>query len=433
MRISCVPLPPGGSVDVDGGCTCSLSVLGTATCTAKFCSSAGVPLRNVIVTLITCGFIGSFCGANRSRMPFLSYPTNEPAAAAGAAGALATPPPSRSASGSNDCAGAARAGVGAPPSSSESRSLAAAAPVAAEREGAGTSLPIRSRSSRLDGDAACAGAPAANAAGAPWGGCASAGDSPCRMPCLTSRCSGGGMRSSSDGRIWSKRKMARYSAARCCSSTLTLLTMPRSRAWMRSMPVEKRVLSFMSAVRTYSRAVVDVYGDLRMLSSRSSTSASLIFTCASSGSRPSPRTSTSPNSPMAQMAACISASCDTSSLIAWYSLLTVYACSSGEVVIRRMKLARMSSSTKLPARRSTRRIVSTCQRLLGASRSAAAAISDVMRGLNSLSAFSRKVSSSRTSTRMLLSLISANVSSSARRRIEMSPSCRHSTTVLRCR
>jgi len=53
-------------------------------------------------------------------------------------------------------------------------------------------------------------------------------------------------------------------------------------------------------------------------------------------------------------------------------------------------------------------MVSTCHRLLGASRSAAWLISAVMRGLNSLSARSRTVSSSRTITRMVLASCGAH-------------------------
>jgi len=81
----------------------------------------------------------------------------------------------------------------------------------------------------------------------------------------------------------------------------------------------------------------------------------------------------------------------------------------------------------------TRRTVSMCHLLLGANRSAARDIWVVMPNLNSLSATSRKASSSRMRIRILDSLISAYDSSSARRRIEISLSRRQSRMILRCR
>lgn len=74
-----------------------------------------------------------------------------------------------------------------------------------------------------------------------------------------------------------------------------------------------------------------------------------------------------------------------------------------------------------------------CQRRFGAKRSAAAHTCVVMPSLNSLSATSRNDSSSRVKMRTLDSLISAYDSSSARRRIEMSPSRRQSRMIARCR
>jgi hypothetical protein len=81
----------------------------------------------------------------------------------------------------------------------------------------------------------------------------------------------------------------------------------------------------------------------------------------------------------------------------------------------------------------TRSIVSTCHLLLGANRSAAIPIWEVITGLNSLSATSRKASNSRIKTRTLLSLIRVKLRSSALRRILISGSRRQSRIVLRCR
>lgn len=78
-------------------------------------------------------------------------------------------------------------------------------------------------------------------------------------------------------------------------------------------------------------------------------------------------------------------------------------------------------------------MVSTCHRLFGANRSAAIPICDVITGLNSLSATSRKARSSLISTRTLLSLIKVKLRSRARLRILISGSRRQSRMVLRCR
>lgn len=78
-------------------------------------------------------------------------------------------------------------------------------------------------------------------------------------------------------------------------------------------------------------------------------------------------------------------------------------------------------------------MVSTCHLLFGANRSAAIPIWDVITGLNSLSATSRKARSSRIKTRTLLSLIKVKLRSRALRRILISGSRRQSRMVLRCR
>jgi hypothetical protein len=81
----------------------------------------------------------------------------------------------------------------------------------------------------------------------------------------------------------------------------------------------------------------------------------------------------------------------------------------------------------------TRSMVSTCHLLFGAKRSAATPIWEVMTGLNSLSATSKKASSSLISTRTLLSLIKVKLRSSALLRILMSGSRKQSRMVFRCR
>ncbi len=78
-------------------------------------------------------------------------------------------------------------------------------------------------------------------------------------------------------------------------------------------------------------------------------------------------------------------------------------------------------------------MVSMCHRLLGANLSAAMPIWLVMVVLNSLSATSRKASSSRMSTRTLTSLMSVKLRSSARLLMLMSGSLRHSKMVFLCR
>ena len=77
-------------------------------------------------------------------------------------------------------------------------------------------------------------------------------------------------------------------------------------------------------------------------------------------------------------------------------------------------------------------MVSTCHRLFGANRSAATPIWLVMIGLNSLSATSKKASSSRMSTLTFPSLIKVKLRSSALLLILMSGSRKHSRMVFRC-
>jgi len=78
-------------------------------------------------------------------------------------------------------------------------------------------------------------------------------------------------------------------------------------------------------------------------------------------------------------------------------------------------------------------MVSTCHRLFGAKRSAAMPICEVMTGLNSLSATSRKASSSLIKTRTLLALTKVKLRSRALRRMLISGSRRQSRIVFRWR
>lgn len=136
---------------------------------------------------------------------------------------------------------------------------------------------------------------------------------------------------------------------------------------------------------------------------------------------------------MHQTPAIVNPSCVISSFRLAYNFCVVYCCNSGDNPTSRIKLLKISSRTYPPANFNTRNPVSTCHLLFGAYRSAAINIWVVIACLNSVSAISRNARSSRIKGRTLSELIRAKERSSARLRMEMSGSRRHSRIVFRWR